>query len=378
MKFVQEADKTLDSNEVLVNLFDYDHSGLVQLFKSWGEPSFRATQIIKWLHQQLVSDFNEMTNLKKSLRLHLQKKAVLKVPQIIKREDSSDGTIKWLISLDDGNAIETVFIPEGDRGTLCVSSQVGCALNCQFCATATQGFSRNLMLSEVIGQLWLARRELKQHSIGVTNVVFMGMGEPILNLDVVSKAAELMMSDDAYGLSKYRVTVSTSGVVPGMKELSIRVPDVSLAVSLHAAFDDTRTKLVPINKKYSLDVLLQACRDFYGPDSKRKITFEYVMLDGVNDSLADAKRLAVILEGIGAKINLIPFNPYPGARYLCSSDDAIKAFSRYMMKAGYVVMVRKTRGQDIQAACGQLVGDFKDRTKRRDRYKEEAESEVCT
>lgn len=318
----------------LTNLLDLSIAELGDFFTGLGEPSYRATQLIKWMHQTGASDFSGMTNLSKVLREKLQGCAEIKVPEIVNTQDSSDGTSKWLLRLSDGNCIETVFIPEDERGTLCVSSQVGCALNCSFCATARQGFSRNLTLSEIIGQVWLAVRQLSKkdgvHDKVITNVVMMGMGEPLLNFNNVVNAMDIMMHDVAYNLSKYRVTLSTSGVVPAMERLS-KVSEVALAVSLHAPNDALRNMLVPINKKYDLKKLMEICRTYFD-DKRRKIVFEYVMLDGVNDTIKHARELITILQGIPAKVNLIPFNPFPHAGYTRSSDEKINAFRDRLMQ----------------------------------------------
>jgi 23S rRNA (adenine2503-C2)-methyltransferase len=360
----------------VVNLLDLNRAKMDAFFLAHNEKSFRSQQLLKWIHQLGVVDFSQMTNLSLSLRTWLTEHAVVTLPKVVNEQISSDGTCKWLLQLHDGNCIETVFIPETERGTLCVSSQVGCALNCSFCATARQGFSRNLTTAEIIGQVWIAVRRLSTsgqgHDRHITNVVMMGMGEPLLNFDNVVSAMDLMMDDFAYGLSKRRVTLSTSGVVPAMQQLR-EVSDVSLAISLHAANDELRNELVPINKKYPLAQLLEACRNYFPPGSGRVITMEYVMLDGVNDSQEDARQLARCLRGIPCKINLIPFNPFPQAGYLRSSEQTIEKFQRILQQAGLVTVVRKTRGDDIDAACGQLVGSVQDRTKRSLRYQLKAQ-----
>lgn len=350
-----------------VNLLDFDRASLTAFFAGLGEPAFRATQVLKWLHQVGVSNIEAMTNLSKALRQQLQDSAEIVVPEIAMEQKSADGTCKWLLRLADNNCIETVYIPEDDRGTLCVSSQVGCALNCSFCSTAQQGFSRNLSVAEIIGQVWLAVRRLSQmdgiHDRQVTNVVMMGMGEPLLNFDNVVKAMDLMMDDFAYGLSKRRVTLSTSGVVPALRELK-KVSDVALAISLHAPTDELRDVLVPINKKYPIAELLEVCRHYFPQDGRRRITFEYVMLAGVNDSPDQARALVNLLTGIPAMVNLIPFNRFPEAQYQRSSNNAIHRFSDILMAAGITTVTRKTRGDDIDAACGQLIGKVQDKTHR--------------
>lgn len=357
-------------SENLVNLLDFDLPLLEKFFAELGEKPFRAMQIYKWVHQQGITDFAQMTNLSKVLREKLTLMAHIHAPKVAIEKVAKDGTRKWLLQLDEGNCIEAVFIPEEDRGTLCVSSQVGCALNCTFCSTGTQGFNRNLKVSEIIGQIFVAKRELAKVTDTynkITNVVFMGMGEPLLNFDNVVAATNIMTHDCAYGLSKRRVTLSTSGVVPEMKRLA-QVSDISLAVSLHAPNDVLRTELVPINKKYPLKMLLAACKEHFPVGSHRKVLFEYVMLEGVNDSLANAKELARLLSGVPCKINLIPFNPFSGTQYRCSSFQTIKDFQTVLMRAGFITTIRKTRGEDTDAACGQLVGRFQDRTTRSARW----------
>ncbi len=356
-------------SEQSVNLLDFDPPGLANYFADLGEKPFRSQQLLKWIYQQDIDDFDEMTNLSKALRGKLAEQAVVRLPEVAMDHKSDDGTRKFLFRLVDGNCIETVFIPESERGTLCVSSQVGCALNCSFCSTATQGFNRNLTVGEIIGQVLLAKRLLMADGWGerpVTNVVMMGMGEPLLNFDNVISAMRLMLDDQTFGLSKRRVTLSTSGVVPEIARLKEILP-VSLAVSLHAANDDLRNELVPINKKYPIKELLDACRHYVAGDSKRRrVTFEYVMLDGVNDTDADARALLKLLKRVPSKMNLIPFNPFPHTQYNCSSQERIDRFRDILHRGGIVTVTRKTRGDDIDAACGQLAGDFKDRTRRRE------------
>ena len=350
------------------NLLDLDRKGLEDFFVALGEKPFRATQVLQWIHQHGVLDFEAMTNLSKALRARLAEVAEVRLPEVALEQVSADGTRKWLLRLADGNAVETVFIPEEGRGTLCVSSQVGCALDCSFCSTARQGFNRNLSCGEIIGQVWRAVRELDPpvdsgRDRMVTNVVLMGMGEPLLNFDSVVRATNLMMDDLAYGLSKRRVTLSTAGVVPALDRLA-EVSDVSLAVSLHAPEDELRNELVPINRKYPIRELLAACRRYLGENDRRRVTIEYVLLAGVNDSPAHARKLCKILKGLPSKINLIPFNPFPGAPYACPDDATIDEFRNILIAAGFTTVTRKTRGADIDAACGQLVGRVQDRTRR--------------
>ena len=349
-----------------INLLDLDREGLVQFFAERGEKSFRASQVMKWIYGQGVSDFDAMTNISKDLRHSLQDCASIDLPEVVTDSLSDDGSRKWLLRLEDGNCIEAVYIPEADRGTLCVSSQVGCVLNCSFCSTAQQGFNRNLSSGEIIAQLWIAAQALGQTLDGprrISNVVMMGMGEPLLNYDNVVRAMGIMLDDFGYGLSKRRVTLSTAGVVPAIGSL-LQDCDVSLAVSLHAPDDELRNELVPLNRKYPIRELLQACKEYVG-EGRRRVTFEYVMLDGVNDSDRHARQLAGILEGVPAKINLIPFNPFPETRYKRSPDTRIDRFFEILNRAGIVTITRRTRGDDIDAACGQLAGQFMDRTRRR-------------
>ncbi len=346
----------------LVNLLDFDRKGLAAFFVEIGEKPFRATQLLKWIYQEDVTDFDQMTNLSKSLRAYLKEHCTITPPEILLEQIASDGTTKWIVEMGLGNRIESVFIPEEKRGTLCVSSQIGCALACTFCSTAKQGFNRNLSVAEIIGQLYVAQKRLGDKK-RITNVVMMGMGEPLLNFDNVVAAMNLMMDDFTFGLSKRRVTVSTSGIVPAMYRLH-DVCDVSMAVSLHAANDELRDELVPINQKYPLKELMAACKEYAKLGPRRHITFEYVMLDGVNDTLQDAKALIKLLSHVPSKINLIPFNPFPNSQYRCSSTQAISRFRDVLHKAGLVTTVRKTRGEDIDAACGQLVGKVKDKSRR--------------
>jgi 23S rRNA (adenine2503-C2)-methyltransferase len=349
-----------------MNLLDYDRIELRALFSSIGEKPFRADQIIKWVHQRGVTDFGAMTNLSKNLRALLSDTYRIVLPSIEQKQVSRDGTTKWLIRVDQKNCVEMVFIPEGDRGTLCVSSQAGCALNCSFCATAQQGFGMNLSLSQIIGQVWLAAQELGQNSATskrITNVVMMGMGEPLLNTESVFPALRLMLDDDTYNLARKKVTLSTAGVVPGIDKLAIECP-VSLAVSLHSADDQIRDEIVPINKKYPISSLLESCRRYILCNPHDKITFEYVMLKGVNDTVGMARRLIQILRGIPAKVNLIPFNPFPNSKYECSCPETIEKFKGQLLSSGILTVTRKTRGQDIDAACGQLAGKIHARAAR--------------
>ena len=363
----------------LTNLLGLDKKAMQDFFVSIGEAPYRAQQVLKWLHFVGVTDPALMTNLSKALRQKLSELAEIRLPQVIYAQTAEDGTFKWLLRLDDGNCIETVFIPERTRGTLCISSQVGCILNCDFCSTGKQGFNRNLTTAEIIGQLWIAIRHLSQangsHDHHVTNVVMMGMGEPLLNLDNVLPALDLMLDDHAYGLSKRRVTVSTAGVIPGLLRLRAET-DVALAVSLHAPNDALRDEIVPLNKKYPLKELMAVCRDYFKNEPRRSITMEYVMLDGVNDSPEHARQLIKLLQGIKVKMNLIPFNPFPLTPYKRSSHTAIARFSQILMDAGLNTTVRRTRGDDIDAACGQLAGDFTDRTRRKERYLKSGEKSV--
>lgn len=348
------------------NLLDFDRPAMVEWFRARGEKPFRAQQVLKWIHQQGVDDFAAMTNLSKPLREALAAAACIRGPQVVADQRSADGSRKWLFQLHDGNRIESVYIPEPERATLCISSQVGCALNCSFCSTAQQGFNRNLDTAEIIAQLWTANRLLAADGEPpVSNVVFMGMGEPLLNLDNVLRAVHLMQDDFAYALSKRRVTLSTAGVVPGLQRLA-RESDISLALSLHAPDDALRDQLVPLNRKYRIAEVLQACKDYVG-EGRRRVTIEYVMLAGVNDSDAQAQALAKVLRQVPSKVNLIPFNPFPATRYRRSSAERIDRFRDILYGAGIVTITRKTRGDDIDAACGQLAGDFEDRTRRRQR-----------
>ncbi len=357
-----------------INLMGMSEEKLKAFFVSFGEKPFRATQILKWIHQYGVSDFDEMTNVSKSLRQKLKEIAVIEAPEVIQMWDSSDGTRKFLIRVGGDNAIETVYIPDDERGTLCVSSQVGCSLDCSFCATGKQGFNRDLTASEIIGQVWQAAKSFGQFGEKaprkITNVVMMGMGEPLLNFDNVVDSMNLMMNDFCYGLSKRRVTLSTSGVVPQLDRLGDHT-DACLAISLHAPNDELRNQLVPINKKYPIDQLLaSATRYIKGlPDNRRKITIEYTLIDQLNDRTEHAHELAELLKDVPVKINLIPFNPFSLSQYKRASNNAIRRFQTILIEAGFTTTVRTTRGEDIDAACGQLAGQVNDRTKRSERYK---------
>jgi 23S rRNA (adenine2503-C2)-methyltransferase len=349
-----------------VNLLDLDAAGLTAFFAEHGEKPFRAKQVLRWLHRFGASDFAAMTDIAKSLRQKLETIATIAAPQVISDRLSDDGTRKFLFDVGAGNAIETVFIPEDDRGTLCVSTQAGCALDCSFCSTGKQGFNRNLTVAEIIGQLWAANRALGADAAGervVSNVVLMGMGEPLANFENTLLALRLMLDDHAYGLSRRRVTVSTSGLVPMIDRLRDECP-VALAVSLHAPTDALRDELVPINRKYPIAQLMAACLRYLEKAPRDFVTFEYVMLDGVNDSDACARDLLAATRGVPCKFNLIPFNPFPGSNYRRSPSPRIRRFAEILMAAGIVTTTRKTRGDDIAAACGQLAGQVRDRTRR--------------
>lgn len=368
-----------DATIPMTNLLDFDPAALVAWCDVRGEKAFRARQLLRWIHQQGVSDFHAMTDLAKSLREKLVVEACIKPPAVLRDHISADGTRKWLLDVGQGNAIESVFIPEANRGTLCISTQAGCAVNCQFCSTGHQGFNRNLSVAEIIGQLWWASRALgvvAGESTGVqngerviSNVVLMGMGEPLLNYDNTLAALRLMLNDHAYGLSKRRVTLSTSGVVPMMDRLGQDCP-VALAVSLHAPNDALRDVLVPLNKKYPLRALMAACQRYLEFAPRDFVTFEYVMLDGVNDSEAHARELIALVREVHCKFNLIPFNPFPDSGLKRSPAQRIKAFAAQLMDAGIVTTTRKTRGDDIDAACGQLAGEVQDRTRLQQRLEQ--------
>lgn len=356
-----------------INLLDLNPDQLKRFYADIGEPAFRAKQLIQWVHQQGITDFSLMHTLGKACIEKLNSRAAIELPTVLVDKTASDGTRKWLLEMRSGNAIEMVFIPEKTRGTLCVSSQIGCALNCSFCSTGKQGFNRNLSLGEIIAQVFIAHHALQKshperHKV-LTNVVMMGMGEPLLNFEPVVDAMDLMMSDIGYGLSKYRVTLSTSGVVPQIEALKERSP-CALAISLHAPNDAIRNTLVPLNKKYPMALLLKTCREYFPAGSKREILIEYVMLAGMNDQIAHAKELVRQLKSLPCKVNLIPFNPFPKTEYKTSSLDVIRAFQKVLTEKGIKTFIRKTRGDDIDAACGQLAGEFKDRTGRHKRWQE--------
>lgn len=359
-----------------INLLGLDANALTDLVASWGGKPFRARQLMRWVHQRGVSDFSQMSDLARDFREQLAERCSVETPRVLTEQRSADGTRKWLFDVGNNNAVEAVFIPEDDRGTLCISSQAGCTVACPFCSTGYQGFNRNLTTAEIIGQLWYARRAIQLEAdaarIGggaetapervITNVVFMGMGEPLLNYDAVLPALRLMLDDNAYGLSRRRVTVSTSGVVPFMNRLQNDCP-VALAVSLHAPNDALRNRLVPLNKKYPLAELLDACNSYLEHAPRDFLTFEYIMLDGVNDSDEHARELIDIARKVRCKYNLIPFNPFPQSGLKRSPAERVRLFAHRLTNAGIVTTVRKTRGDDIAAACGQLAGDVKDRTR---------------
>jgi 23S rRNA (adenine2503-C2)-methyltransferase len=358
----------------VINLLDLDAAGLAAFFAELGEKPFRAKQVSRWLHQRLVREVGAMTDLSRALREKLAAVATIRGPAVVSDSTAADGTRKWLLDVGAGNAVEMVYIPEDDRGTLCISSQAGCALDCAFCSTGKQGFNRNLTTAEIVGQLWHANRTLLADGIAVpwveqgrapiTNVVLMGMGEPLANYDSVVSSLRVFLDDNAYGLSRRRVTLSTSGLVPAMDRLREDCP-VALAISLHAGNDPLRDRLVPINRKYPLAPLLAACLRYLDRAPRDFVTFEYVMLDGVNDTTDHARELAGLVREVPCKFNLIPWNPFPGAPFRTSPRARILAFQKALLDAGFVTTIRKTRGEDIDAACGQLAGRVQDRTKRR-------------
>ena len=374
------------SLENKINLLGLTKEQLTDFFELLGEKAFRAKQFMKWVHQYGITDFSLMTDLSKSLRKKLSQHSYISLPEVVSRFDSEDGTRKWILKVENGSCIETVYIPEKGRGTLCVSSQVGCSLDCSFCATGKQGFQNDLSSSEIIGQVWLAIKSFngflshnknqtgkKKDFEKVTNVVMMGMGEPLLNFDNVVSSMNLMMDDQAYGLSKRRVTLSTSGVVPMLDKLGA-VTNCSLAISLHAPNDELRSQLVPINKKYPIAMLLDSSLRYINglSDNKRVITIEYTLIDKINDSIELAHELVDLLKNIPCKINLIPFNPFQGSDYKKPSNNRIKVFQSVLNNAGFIATIRTTRGDDIGAACGQLVGRVLDRTKRSERYNQKS------
>ncbi len=372
-----------------VNLLDLDRDGLERFFADeLGEKRFRAHQVMKWMYHRHICDFAEMSDLGKDLRAKLEVRAVVMPPPVILDKPSADGTHKWLLGMDQANAIEAVFIPDKGRGTLCVSSQVGCGLNCQFCSTATQGFNRNLSTAEIIGQVWVAAKHLgnvPHRQRKLTNVVMMGMGEPLLNFDNVVRAMSIMRDDYGFGLANKRVTLSTAGLVPMIDRLS-EVSDVSLAVSLHAPTDELRTELVPLNKKYPIEELLDACVRYALRKPRTSITFEYTMMQGVNDLPEHARALAKLMRRIDAKVqrantakvNLIPFNPFAGTRFERSEESRIRDFQKLLLDSGVLTMVRRTRGDDIDAACGQLKGQVMDKTRRQAEFKRKSHIDSIT
>jgi 23S rRNA (adenine2503-C2)-methyltransferase len=343
-----------------INLLDLDLRGYEDMVVGMGFKAYHGRNLFKWIHKHGVTDFRAMTDLPKPLRSRLRDETEIRLPRLLDEQPCADGTRKWVVELADGQRVETVFIPEGRRATLCVSSQVGCSLDCSFCATARQGFNRNLSSGEIVGQVWHASRRI---GAAPSNIVMMGMGEPLANFDAVVTAMDIMQHDLAYMLSKHRVTLSTSGIVPNIYRLR-EVSDVSLAVSLHAPDNALRDQLVPINRKYPLEELLPACKAYIEGDKRRRITWEYVMIDGVNDSISHAKRLIRLLQGVPSKLNLIPFNPFPGSDYRTSPPDRVEAFRQRILRSGIVAITRKTRGDEIAAACGQLVGRVQDRSRR--------------
>ena len=378
---ITTVETTPQQAPVKVNLLGLTLDQMEAFFLEIGEKKFRAQQVLKWIHHAGETDIAKMTNLGVALRDKLHGIAEVRPPEVISQHDSSDGTRKWVIRVDGGGMVETVLIPEAKRATLCVSSQVGCALDCSFCATGKQGFQKDLTAAEIIGQVWLAIASYDAFKPGngriVSNVVMMGMGEPLLNFDNVVSAMDLMLEDLAYGLSKRRVTLSTSGVVPALNKLA-KVSEVSLAVSLHAPNDALRNELVPINRKYPISVLLESCKNYLDAqkDKKRVVTVEYTLIAGVNDQVDQAKELAELLVDFPCKINLIPFNPFDLSDYRRPSGNAVSRFWQVLVDAGYIVTVRTTRGDDINAACGQLVGQVVDRTRRSERHRKSAESQI--
>ncbi|TXH25702.1 MAG: 23S rRNA (adenine(2503)-C(2))-methyltransferase RlmN [Elusimicrobia bacterium] len=368
----------MDTPLTRTNLFGLDRQALREWFAQAGEKPYRADQVMKWMYHRHVTDFAQMTDIGKTLCAKLQGLAEVVPPNVLFEKQSTDGTHKWLLGMDAGNAIEAVFIPESSRGTLCVSSQVGCGLNCQFCSTATQGFNRNLSTAEIIGQVWVAAKHLgnvPHHQRKLTNVVMMGMGEPLLNFDNVVRAMSIMRDDLGFGLANKRVTLSTAGLVPMIDRLS-EESDVSLAVSLHAPNDELRTQLVPLNKKYPIADLMDACVRYTQRRPRTTVTFEYTMMKGVNDTAELARQLVRLVRKVPSKINLIPFNPFPGTRFERSDETVIRAFQTILIDSGVLTMVRRTRGDDIDAACGQLKGQVMDRTRRQAEFRKKIEEGV--
>lgn len=354
-----------------INLLNYTLPKLEQFFVEIGEKKFRAKQVFRWLHVYGAANFSEMSDIAKSLRATLEEIATIEAPELVTEHISSDGTRKWVLSVSGGNKIEAVFIPEDGRGTLCVSSQVGCALECQFCSTGRQGFNRNLTSGEIVGQLWWANQRLGKDPKGeklITNVVMMGMGEPLANYENVIDAMRIMLDDNAYNISKRKLTLSTSGVVTRLDWLAEDCP-VALAISLHASNDEVRSQIIPLNKKYPIAELIAACKRYLLKSPKNYITFEYVMLKGVNDKLEHAEELVKLMRGVECKFNLIPFNPFPNSGYEATGWGQILKFQKILQNGGYITTVRKTRGDDIDAACGQLVGKVEDKTKRQEKWK---------
>lgn len=378
---LQEREGREERVEEKVNLLGLSRKKMEDYFLSIGEKKFRAEQILKWVHHNRVDNFDDMTNISKVLREKLKRTAEIRGPEVVSTQISEDGTVKWVVRVTSGSCVETVYIPEGHRGTLCVSSQAGCSLDCSFCSTGKQGFNSDLTVAEIIGQVWVAAKHFNnvpaKMDRSITNVVMMGMGEPLMNFDNVVDAMSLMMDDLGYGLSKRRVTLSTSGVVPALRKLS-EVTDVSLAVSLHAPNDELRNVLVPINRKYPLKKLLDAIHFYMGnlSDRSRVVTIEYTLLAGVNDQPEHAEQLVKLLKNTPCKMNLIPFNPFPHSGYDRPSGNAVRRFQEHLQKAGMNTTVRKTRGDDIDAACGQLVGNINDKTRRSARYQAAREADM--
>ncbi|HQV73046.1 MAG: 23S rRNA (adenine(2503)-C(2))-methyltransferase RlmN [Xanthomonadales bacterium] len=361
------------------NLFGLDRQGLREWFAQAGEKPYRADQVMKWMYHRHVTDFAQMTDVGKVLRSKLEAVAEIVPPNVLLEKQSTDGTHKWLLGMDPRNAIEAVFIPESSRGTLCVSSQVGCGLNCTFCSTGTQGFNRNLSTAEIIGQVWVAARHLgnvPHHQRKLTNVVMMGMGEPLLNFDNVVRAMSIMRDDLGFGLANKRVTLSTAGLVPMIDRLSAE-SDVSLAVSLHAPNDELRSQLVPLNKKYPIAELMDACLRYTQRSPRTTVTFEYTMMKGINDTPELARQLVKLVRKVPSKVNLIPFNPFTGTQFERSEESSIRDFQTILLDAGVLTMVRRTRGDDIDAACGQLKGQVMDRTRRQAEFRKKIEGGVA-